>query len=111
VVVVSYTNKAVANIRRGMPKDIQCITLHKLLEYEPEFYDVTTADDELVKTMRFEPKRNRYNKLPPIALIVFEEGSTISCSLHQQLMEALSNKPQLVYMGDIQQLPPVFGDA
>lgn len=111
IVVVSYTNKAVTNIRRGMPKDVTCVTGHKLIEFEPVFYEIENAEGVLVKTMRFQPNRDRYNKLPPIALLVFEESSTISTILHQQIMDALSNKPQIIYMGDIQQLPPIYGPA
>lgn len=111
IVVLSFTNKAVANIRRGMPRDITCITAHKLIEFQPFFYEMMNAEGEMVKTMRFEPARNRFNKLPHIDIIVFEEASTISTILFRQIVEALSGKTQFIFLGDIQQLPPVYGQA
>ena len=111
VVVVSFTNKAVYNIAKGMPNDIACRTMHKVIEFEPEFYDAIDADGNAYKTMRFEPKRNKWNKLPPISLVIVEEGSTISVPLHSQFLEAVPNRPQFIYMGDINQLPPVYGPA
>ena len=114
VCVLSFTNKAVANIRRGMPKDITCITAHKLLEYSPVFYEVQNADGEWTKTMRFEPARNVYNKLPSsLTTIVFEESSTISTELFQKIIDALPSPEsvQFIFLGDIQQLPPIYGPA
>jgi hypothetical protein len=85
--------------------------MHKTIEFEPEFFEVLNAEGDMVKTMRFLPQRNRFNRLPHLSHIIVEEGSTISTHLHAQFLEALSGKAQFIYMGDIQQLPPVFGDA
>jgi len=112
-VCLSFTNKAVANIARGMSKDITCITAHKLVEFEPVFYDVKNADGEMVKTMRFEPARNRFNPLPSsLSVICFEESGSISTELFAQITDALRRKDtQFIFLGDIQQLPPIFGPA
>src|ERR1022692_1147718 len=61
IVVCAYTRRAVNNIRKVMPADMKdnCVTIHKLLEYEPIYYDVideVTGDYKV--TMRFEPTRN-----------------------------------------------------
>lgn len=115
VAIVSFTNKAVNNIRHQMPADLKphCVTLHKLLEFKPVYYEVA---DQITggfkKTMRFEPSKNAYNPLPTdLKLIIFEESSMISVELHQLLLNALPHECQLVYLGDIRQLPPVMGTA
>jgi ABC-type glutathione transport system ATPase component len=42
IAVVSFTNKAVNNIRHALPDDIKphALTIHKLLEYAPVWYEV-----------------------------------------------------------------------
>lgn len=115
VAVVSYTNKAVNNIRHAMPGEVKphTLTLHKLLEFEPVYYEVVDeATGKSKKTMRFEPSRNQYNPLPAsLKFIAFEESSMIGTGLHQYLLNALPHKVQFLYIGDIRQLPPVFDQA
>lgn len=115
IVIVAFTRRAVNNIRRAMPEDMKanCITIHKLLEYEPFYYDIEDPETgETRTTMRFEPKRNSLYPLPKsIRVIVFEEGSMVSLELHKEVEDAAPHNPQYIYLGDIQQLPPVFGSA
>jgi exodeoxyribonuclease V alpha subunit len=115
IVICAYTRRAVANIRRNMPADLQnnCITIHKLLEYQPVFYEVDDPVSGKTKnTMKFEATRNRMNPLPSsIHTVIFEESSMIGTDLHQEVIDALPHRPQIIYLGDIQQLPPVFGPA
>jgi exodeoxyribonuclease V alpha subunit len=115
IVICAYTRRAVANIRRNMPADLQnnCITIHKLLEYQPVFYEVDDPVSGKAKnTMKFEATRNRMNPLPSsIHTVIFEESSMIGTDLHQEVIDALPHRPQIIYLGDIQQLPPVFGPA
>ena len=115
IVICAYTRRAVANIRRNMPADLQnnCITIHKLLEYQPVYYEVTDeATGESKTTMKFEATRNASNPLPPsIRVIIFEESSMIGTDLHKEVIDACPHNPQFIYLGDIQQLPPVFGPA
>ena len=112
VVVLSFTNKAVANIAKGMAKDITCVTAHKLIEFQPVFYEVENADGDLVKTMRFEPNRTKYNPLPSsLSTVCFEESGSISTTLFGQINDPMRHKVQFIFLGDIQQLPPVYGQA
>lgn len=115
IVICAYTRRAVANIRRNMPADLQnnCITIHKLLEYQPTYYEVTDeATGETKTTMKFEANRHGLNPLPSsIRVIIFEESSMIGTDLHQEVINACPHNPQFIYLGDIQQLPPVFGPA
>ncbi len=115
IIICAYTRRAVANIRKNVSTELQgnCITIHKLLEYQPVYYEVT--DPETGKdrtTMRFEATRNASNPLPDsIHTIIFEEASMIGTDLHQEVLDACPHPIQIIYLGDIQQLPPVFGPA
>ena len=115
IVVCAYTRRAVNNIRKVMPADMKdnCISIHKLLEYEPVYYEVTDEVTGLDKnTMRFEPTRNQLRPLPTsITTIIFEESSMIGTELYAEVVAALSHTVQFIFIGDIQQLPPVFGSA
>ena len=98
-----------------MSEDLQpcCITIHKLLAYAP--VEVFITDPETGKekrSMRFEPQRNANNPLPSnIHTIIIEEASMVSLQLFNEIVEAAPHNPQIVFLGDIQQLPPVFGSA
>lgn len=114
IVIVGFTNKAVNNIRKGLPSHLQshCMTIHKLIEFGPEFFDVET--DEGTKTsMRFSPMRHRLNKLPHISVLIVEEASMVGTDLWEDLMAALPNpqKTQVIMLGDLNQIPPVFGPS
>lgn len=115
IIIASYTRRAVNNIRKIQSADLQhnCITLHKLLEYKPEYFDVYDPETGLdKKTMRFVASRNSTNPLPPtIHTIIIEEASMVSVELFTELLEAITHEVQWVFIGDIQQLPPVFGAA
>jgi exodeoxyribonuclease V alpha subunit len=115
IVIVAYTRRAVANIRKNLPKDLQanCITIHKLLEYEPVYDDVADPMSGETRTkMSFKPKRNENNPLPSsIKIIAFEESSMLGTDLYKEVKLALPHEVQEIFLGDIQQLPPVFGPA
>jgi len=115
IVVVAYTRRAVNNIRKNMPDDMKdnCITIHKLLEYEPVFYEVTDETTGITKKkMEFRPARNEMNPLPSsIHTIIVEESSMVGTDLYGQLENAMCHPHQEIFLGDIQQLPPVFGPA
>jgi len=117
IVAVSYTRRAVMNLKQALPPELKdnAITIHKLLEYQPNFYEVFDEEaGEYKKTMRFEPNRNQYNKLPAsIRTIIIDEASMVSVDLFHQIWTALESPSnvQFIFLGDIQQLPPVFGSA
>jgi exodeoxyribonuclease V alpha subunit len=70
------------------------------------------ATGESKTKMNFEPSRNLANPLPEsIRTIIFEESSMIGVDLYKEVIAAAPHKPQLIFLGDIQQLPPVFGPA
>lgn len=64
--------------------------------------------------MRFEPQRNKINPLPrELTTIIIEESSMVGTELFQLLLDAIpeGHQVQLIFLGDINQLSPVFGDA
>lgn len=115
IVICAYTRRATNNIRKNLSEDLQssCITIHKLLEYEPTEIYVTDPETEAEKkSMRFLPKRCAEYPLPStIQTIIIEEASMVSYELFQEIVAACPHNPQFVFLGDIQQLPPVFGSA
>ena len=115
IVICAYTRRAVNNIRKNLSADVQgnCITIHKLLEYAPVYNEVIDEATGDTKTkMSFEPSRNAANPLPSsIRTIIFEESSMIGTDLYKEVINACPHSPQLIFLGDIQQLPPVFGPA
>lgn len=115
IVICGYTNKAVNNIRKKLPAHLQnhCITIHKLLEYQPEYYEILDDEGMAKTTMRFEPSRNAANPLPHISTIIFEESSMIGTDLYGEVLAALARpaSTQFIFLGDLNQLPPVFGPS
>jgi exodeoxyribonuclease V alpha subunit len=117
IVAVSYTRRAVMNLKQALPPELKdnAITIHKLLEYQPVFYEVFDENTgEYRKTMQFEPARNATNPLPSsIRTIIIDESSMVSVELFHKIWTALEDlhSVQFIFLGDIQQLPPVFGSA
>lgn len=110
----SYTRRATANIRRALHRDpelaeeleVNVVTIHKLLEYEPEFY----IGEDGKNKMRFVPKRDASNPLD-IRVLCIEEGSMLGLDLYEKLFAALRPDTIIIFVGDINQLPPVFGKS
>jgi exodeoxyribonuclease V alpha subunit len=115
IVICAYTRRAVANIKRNLPADLQAnaITVHKLLEYQPVYDTVIDENSGEERTkMSFQATRHRGNPLPSsIRTIIVEEASMLGTDLFKELIDACPHNPQFIFLGDIQQLPPVFGPA
>ena len=113
--VVSYTRVAAGNSRNAICKDEELrnaffhnvTTIHNLLEYAPVFF----YDDEKEKeSMRFIPQRNALNPLN-VQTIAIEESSMVDLNLWDRLYDAMLSGTQVIFIGDINQLPPVFGPS
>jgi exodeoxyribonuclease V alpha subunit len=114
IVICAYTRRATNNIRKNMDEGMKgnCVTIHKLLEYGPVYDEYSDSEGNSKTKMNFEPARNSSNPLPRgITTIIFEESSMISLDLYGEVIAALSHTVQIIFLGDIQQLPPVFGPA
>lgn len=113
VAFVAYTRIASGNLKKAIHKDPQLAdifyhnitTIHNLLEYEPEFYWNYETNKE---SMRFVPRRTAANPLSLTHLII-EEASQLDLDLWSKLYAALPRGVQIIFLGDINQLQPVFG--
>lgn len=116
IAFVAYTRRAAANLRKAihmspiLKEELSnnIMTIHSLLEYEPETYwDVLEAKEKF----RFTPKRDAKNPLN-ITHLVIEEASMLGAhDLWPKLYDALPAGVQIIFIGDINQLPPVFGPS
>ena len=115
IVISAFTRRAVANIKKNLSHDMQgsCVTVHAALEYAPTYYDVQDPVTlEYRTTMQFVPTRTKDRPLPEsIKFCIIEESSMLGVDLFKQLQEALPPGCRFIFLGDIQQLPPVFGSA
>lgn len=112
IVMTSFTNMAVRQTAKHFSGDVTCVTMHKLLEFGPVWYEIDNPDGTISKTMRFEPGRNKLNPLPrELKIIVIDESSQVDCDLFQLLLNALPDPSavQFIFLGDLNQLPPVYG--
>jgi ATP-dependent exoDNAse (exonuclease V) alpha subunit len=116
ITVVAYTRIAAGNSRRAIcGKDPyledkvyhNITTVHNLLEFEPEFFWDSEKEKE---SMRFTPRRHGNNPLT-VKTIIIEESSQIDLSLWEKLYDAMLHGTQMIFVGDINQLPPVFGPS
>lgn len=111
--VVSFTRRAVQAAKRQLSADMRlnCMTIHKFLEYEPVFFDVLDPQTGMMKkTMRFEPQRTAHNPYSEFTDILIDESSMCDTDLYAKLKAACPNA-RFIFVGDIQQLPPIYGSA
>ena len=114
VVIVSYTNVAVSNIKSALPDEFKrnCMTVHKLLEFQPHWYLDVDAEGNTVKRMEYIPKYGiTGEKLPNITHCIIEESGTVPKWLYDELAAALPEDCTFIYLGDLEQLPPAFDDG
>lgn len=115
IAFVAYTRRAARNLQRAIHKlpelerafSLNILTIHALLEYEPEMYWDAI---EMKEKFRFAPKRHAGNPLT-ITHLVIEESSMLGLDLWEKLYDALPYGVQIIFIGDINQLPPVFGPS
>lgn len=116
IAIVAFTKVAVRNIAKAINKNPaiahfskHCMTIHALLEYEP-VVEERIGDDDLPYEVRvFRPMRNRNNPLTITHLVVEEASMVGATDLWQRVFDALLPGVQVIFLGDINQLQPVFG--
>lgn len=112
--IVSFTRRAVRNISKAVKPvgaDRFCETIHSALEYFPNREGYMDRDGNWKTGMRFEPKVTAITPDRTCQLIVLEEASMCGyTTLYRELVEGFPNA-KFIFIGDLNQLPPVFGDA
>lgn len=116
IIITSYMNRAVYNDKKVLPElASNCVTIHKLLEYSPVWSEVENSETgRMYNKMSFEPKRGEKYKLDEhIQIIIIDEAGNTPVELFNQLIAALPfpEQVQFIFMGDLYQVPPVFGAA
>lgn len=133
VLIVSYTNVATNNIKSTLPPELaaHCMTIHKAVQYAPETMEVAVIDElgadtgETKESMRFIPTYGSEpttfggsglglgGVLPHFDLVIVEEAGTVPVYLYKTLRSALPrpDDTRWVFLGDIEQLEPAFGDG
>lgn len=113
IFVGAYTNTATNNIANSLSIEnrkhsrVKACTIHKLLEFAPEiYYDPILSR----KRFRFSPQRDASNKIEQNILII-EEATLISLDLWKLLYNASDRGIQIILLGDLNQLQPVFGPS
>ena len=117
IALVAFTKVAVRNMQRALRKNPlieqyanHCMTIHSLLEYEPVDYTDVNDEGEEVTKWGFKPQRTAYNPLTLTHLII-EEASMVDLTLWGNLFDALPVGVQIIFLGDLNQLKPIFGDS
>jgi ATP-dependent exoDNAse (exonuclease V) alpha subunit len=117
IAFASYTGRATQQLKRALPKEWHqnTSTIHSLLGYAPVFEEVEDFDKitkmPFIKTVRrFRPSFDKNLKLP-YDVIVLDEASMIPIPLFNELIDALHETARIILIGDIHQLPPVYGKS
>lgn len=113
--VCSYTRKAIGNVARilshnfGLYSEMEGAlqTVHNLLEYSPV---IQWSEKQEREVQVFKPTRGKWAPLD-VTHLVIEEASMLGLDLWAELRDALQEGVQIIYVGDINQLPPVFGKS
>lgn len=117
IAIVAFTKVAVRNIQKAIRKidsiahfADHCMTIHALLEYEPCMDIRPDPETGIMREVRvFKPMRNADNPLT-ITHLVLEEASMCGLDLWANLWAAMPEDVQIIQLGDINQLQPVFGN-
>lgn len=112
--IVSFTRRAVRNIAKAVKPvgaDKYCQTIHSALEYYPNREGYLDRSGNWNTAMRFEPAVTALAPDRKCKLIVLEEASMCGyTTLYRELREGFP-EATFIFIGDLNQLPPVFGDA
>ncbi len=128
IAVLSFTNQAVRNIKEALPQEFKqnCSTFHTLLEYYPCEVEIPEIGDDGKETgfnkesQRFVPTYGCQPDglgdgafLPHLDIVVVEEGGSVPMWLWETFYSALPRPDDttFIFLGDLNQLPPVFDDA
>lgn len=113
IILCSFTRRAVANAKRALG-DLDssfCKTIHKSLRYrrfKEEYFD---EEGEQKTKYWWGPGITAANPDYAIQLIIIEEASMVGYSdLYRELREAFP-EATFIFVGDLNQLKPVFGDS
>lgn len=117
VLITSFTKVATRNIKEAAPLEFKsnCVNIHKAIEFAPTQVLIESVDSDgmptQIESMRFTPQKNRFDPLKGIKLCIIEEAGSLDVGLFLQLADALPKNCTYIFLGDLNQLPPVYGAA
>lgn len=115
--VSAFTGRAAQQSRKAIGSDygIPIQTMHSLLGYAPTLEERETFDYITNKTFMkavkvFRPSYGPGNKLP-YSVYIIDEASMVPINLFNELIDAMHENSRIILIGDIHQLPPVYGKS
>lgn len=110
---LAFTGRAVQQMKRQLPVELHKYsgTIHgeKGLAFVPEFFEVMEENISKSK-MRFVPTFNEYNRMPAM-YYNFDETGMLDVPLWNKCWVAMPSNARVFFIGDINQLPPVYGKS
>lgn len=106
IALCTFTNVAAMNLAAKLPEEWaqHCMSIHSLLAFAP--VDLDYADG--TRTQRFEPRYTKLNPMP-YRVVIIDEVGIVSRDLWDQVYDALLPEAQVIFLGDIAQLPAMRG--
>ena len=103
IALCAPTGKAAQRMKESIGKQIglemDAKTIHSLLEVDPESMQNASDDDEVFIF-------NKNHRLP-YSVVVVDETSMLDLKIAYSLVSALRDDAKIIFVGDIEQLPPV----
>jgi len=116
IAFAAYTGRASQMLRKALPEEWQknVSTIHTLLGYAPVFEEVEKLDkfgNKFIDTVRrFRPSFDASCKLP-YQVYILDEAGMDPIPLFNELIDAIHETSRIILIGDIHQLPPVYGKS
>jgi len=103
------TGKASQMIKKNFPPDWKdnIMTIHRMLGYFPSFFE-DTVDGITSSKMEWNPRYTMSNKMP-WDIIFIDEAGMVPLLLWEQIIAAARPSCRIYFIGDINQLPPPYG--
>lgn len=114
IAIVAFTNKAVSVVRKNLDPSLHknCLTIHKFLEVAPVEEAYEDEKGNMQTKMAWRPQRHEGHPISSqIHTLIIEEASMVPVDLWNLIWKACPYVKQFIFIGDIQQLPPVFGKS
>lgn len=112
IAFVSFTNRAVRRLASQLSADIRknAHTIHSAIEFEPVIVEGFDEQGNPTSKRVFEPMRHAENPIVDLQWIIVDESSMVGTRLFDML-KAASPNARFIFIGDLNQIPPVYDDA
>jgi len=111
ITCIAFTGRATQQTKQKMPETYHpgIMTIHKMLGFYPEMTDVFDEEIQEYKiSRRFVPYYDETNK-HPWKIVIIDEAGMVDIPLWEKIWAACTPQTRIIMIGDINQLPPVYG--